>query len=212
MPWDSHTDAIKSKHSRLFKRPAGHWFMDKTNCMRKIILLAIAVTLCCNAIYSQKEKKSWFGVKGGFNHTVINGVETNGSKTGFVGSTLYGGLFTENHIGATTLLMNELLFSWVNDWHFIEATVHLKQMLNERTSVFLGSKLDFAADHFDSRKQSKSGFAGVSLETGAQFSFTKRLFAEGRYSIGLSRQFRDPFFDINDGRRNNLRFGVGFRF
>ena len=180
--------------------------------MRIILLLAIAGLLCCNALYAQKEKKSWLGIKGGFNHTVINGVETNGNKTGFVGSTIYGGLFTENHIGSTTLLMNELLFSWVNDWHFIEATVHLKQMLNDQAAVFLGPKLDFAADRFSNQKQSKSGFVGISIETGAQYYFSKHFFAEGRYSIGLSRQFRDVFFDINDGRRNNLRFGLGFRF
>lgn len=180
--------------------------------MRKILLLTLFGLLCCNAILAQKEKKSWFGIKGGFNHTVINGVETNGTKTGFVGSTIYGGLFTENNIGPTTLLLNELVFSWVNDWHFIEATIHLKQMLHERMAVFLGPKLDIAADRFASQKRSKSGFAGISIETGAQYYFSKQLFAEGRYSIGLSKQFRDIFFDINEGRRNNLRFGVGFRF
>jgi hypothetical protein len=180
--------------------------------MQKITFLALAGLFFCSTLSAQKEKKSWFGIKGGFNHTVINGVETNGSKTGFVGSTVYGGLFTENHIGSTTLLINELLFSWVNDWHFIEATFHLKQMLNERAAAFLGPKLDFAADNFDSQKKSKSALVGISIETGAQFYFTKKIFAEGRYSVGLSRQFRDQFFDINDGRRNNLRFGVGFRF
>jgi hypothetical protein len=180
--------------------------------MRKTILLALTGLLFCCSMSAQKEKKSWFGVKGGFNHTVINGVETDGDKTGFTGSTVYGGLFTENHIGSTTLLMNELIFSWVNDWHFIEATIHINQQLNNQVAVFLGPKLDFAADKFDSQKQNKSGFTGVSIESGVQYYFTKQLFAEGRYSIGLSRQFRDQFFDINDGRRNNLRFGVGFRF
>lgn len=108
--------------------------------------------------------------------------------------------------------MNELLFSWVNNRHFIEATIHLKQMLNDRTAVFPGPKLDITADRFASQKRSKSGFAGISIGTGAQYHFSKHLFAEGRYSIGLSKQFRDVFFDINDGRRNDLRFGVGFRF
>lgn len=78
--------------------------------MRKTFILVIAGLLFCNALSAQKERKSWFGIKGGFNHTVINGVETDGDKTGFVGSTLYGGLFTEHPIGATTLLMNELIF------------------------------------------------------------------------------------------------------
>lgn len=180
--------------------------------MRKTIFLALTGLLFCSTLFAQKEKKSWFGIKGGFNHTVINGVETDGDKIGFVGSTLYGGLFTENPIGATTSMMNELIFSWVNNWHFIEATIHIKQMLNNRTAVFLGPKLDFAADKFDRQKQSTSGFVGVSLEPGVQYFITKKIVAEGRYSIGITRQFKDQSWDINDGRRNNLRFGIGYRF
>lgn len=180
--------------------------------MKKVIylgLMAIGMTLQASA---QTEKKTHFGIKGGFNHTVINGVETDGDKTGFTGSSVYGALFTETHIGPTTLLVNELLFSWANDWHFIEAPIHIKQMLNSKLSVFLGPKLDFTADKFDGRKADKSGFCGVSMEIGAHFNFTKRIFAEGRYSIGLSKQFKDESFDINDGKRNNLRFGVGIWF
>jgi hypothetical protein len=161
---------------------------------------------------AQKEKKKSFGIKGGLNHAVINGYETNGDKTGFIATTVYGAFFAETQIGSTTFLVNELLFSWVNDWHFIEIPFHIKQMLNPKLGVFLGPKLDFAADKFDNSKESKSDFCGISIETGVHFNFAKRIFAEGRYSIGLSKQFRDESFDINDGKRNNFRVGVGFRF
>lgn len=179
----------------------------------KNIFVPVLVSLCIvSQLSAQTQRKTRFGIKGGLNHTVINGVETDGDKTGFTGTSVYGALFTETHIGPTTFLVNELLFAWVNDWHFIEAPIHIKQMLNSKLSVFLGPKLDFAADKFDGRKANKSGFCGVSIETGAQFNFTKRIFAEGRYSIGLSKQFKDESFDINDGKRNNLRFGVGIWF
>lgn len=180
--------------------------------MKKIFFLVLTSLCLCTQLSAQKEKKSRFGIKGGWNHTVIRGYETNGDKTGFIGGTIYGALFSEIHIGATTLLGNELLFSWTNNWHFIEVPFHIKQMLNARWAVFLGPKLDFDADKFDKNKESKSGFCGVSIETGVQFNFAKWVFAESRYSISLSKQFRDESFDINDGRRNNFRIGTGIRF
>lgn len=180
--------------------------------MKKLFFLVLTSLCLFVRLSAQKEKRTRFGIKGGFNHTVINGYETNGSKTGFIGGSIYGALFTETHIGANSFLANELLFSWTNDWHFIEVPIYIKQMLNSRWAVFLGPKLDLAADKFDKRKESKSGFCGVSVETGVQFNFMKQLFAEGRYSIGLSKQFRDESFDINDGKRNNFRIGAGFRF
>jgi hypothetical protein len=180
--------------------------------MKKIFFLALTSACIFLQLSAQTEKKIQFGIKGGYNHTVINGNETNAVKTGFIGSSVYGAFFAETHIGSSTFLVNEWLFSWTNDWHFVEIPFHVRQMLNSKLSVFLGPKLDLAADKFDNTKNSKSGFCGVSIETGAQFNFTKRIFVEGRYSIGLSKQFNDESFDINDGKRNNLRFGAGFRF
>jgi hypothetical protein len=180
--------------------------------MKKIFFLVLASICLIVQVTAQTEKKTRFGIKGGFNHTVINGYETNGTKTGFTGSSVYGAFFSETHIGSSTFLVNELLFSWTNDWHFIEIPIHIRQMLSPKLAVFLGPKLDLAADKFDNTKNSKSGFIGVSIEAGTQLNLTKRIFAEGRYSIGLSKQFRDESFDINDGQRNNLRFGIGFRF
>jgi len=153
-----------------------------------------------------------FGIKGGFNHTVINGTETGGKKTGYTGSTVYGSLFVETGIGTSTYLNAEMLFSWVNDWHFVEVPVHIRQMLNKKFGIFIGPKLDISADKFDHQKGSSSDLFGVSVETGILYNFFHRLFAEARYSAGLTRQFNDEGFDINDARRNNFRAGIGFRF
>lgn len=180
--------------------------------MKKIFFIAVISMLFTAQLSAQKEKKTHFGIKAGYNHTVINGYETDGDETGYIESTMYGALFAEKHLGPTTFLKAELLFSWVNDWHFIEIPLHIRQMLNSRISLFIGPKLDFAADKFDKNKESKSGTCGISLESGIQYNFFKRIFAEGRYSIGVSRQFKDESFDINEGKRNNLRFGIGFRF
>ncbi len=180
--------------------------------MIKILLFLTTYLGLASDLSAQKDKKNWYGIKGGINHTDINGFETNGTRTGFTGTSIYGALFNETHIGHTTFLVTELLFSWTNDWHFIEVPFQIKKMLNDKLGIFAGPKLDFAADKFDKQKANKSGLCGVSAETGVQFNFTSRIFVEGRYSIGLSKQFRDEAFDINDGKRNNIRFGAGFRF
>jgi len=180
--------------------------------VKKTILLIACCVLFSGAFAQKKSCTVQFGFKAGLNHCVINGAETSGEKTGFTGTTGYGAFFSEIPIGSTTFLQNELLFTWTNDWHFIEIPLYLKQALNNKWSVLLGPKLDIVADKFDKTDGNTSDLLGVSVETGTQFSFSKRIFVEGRYSIGLSKQFKDPFFDINEGRRNNLRFGIGLRF
>ena len=50
------------------------------------------------------QKKISFGIKGGYNHTVINGLETNGGKTGFIGSSIDGSLFGEMRVGQNKFL------------------------------------------------------------------------------------------------------------
>ncbi len=180
--------------------------------MKKMLLIATSFFLVWFQLHAQKEKKTHFGIKGGFNHTVINGFETNGKKTGYVGSTIYGSLFSENKVGASTYVCAEILFSWVNDWHFIEVPVHIRQMVSKKFGISIGPKLDITADRFDQQKESRSRLFGVSAEVGTQYNFNRRLFAEARYSVGLTRQFKDEGFDINNGKRNNFRLGIGFRF
>jgi hypothetical protein len=181
--------------------------------MKKMLFAIIMLLLFFFSSYAQPgQNKISFGIKGGYNHTVINGRQTNGDKTGFIGSSIYGSLSGEMRIGENKFLGAELLYSWVNDWNFIEIPVHFREMLNRQISIFAGPKLDVAADRFDSTKESKSGLIGLSAEAGGQYDFRRHLFAEVRYSVGISRSFNDPFFDINNARRNNFRLGIGYRF
>lgn len=181
--------------------------------MKKIFFVTIMLLALSITSYSQSKNNAFtFGIKGGFNHTVINGRETNGAKTGFIGSTIYGTLFTEMGIGENRFLNAGLTYSWVNDWNFIEIPFQYRQMLGRQISIFAGPKLDLAADHFDKTKESTSKFLGVSAEIGVQYNFNRHLFAESEYSIGISRSFNDVSFDINNGRRNNFRIGAGYCF
>lgn len=181
--------------------------------MKKKLFAIIMLLAIFFRTYAQQENdKFTFGIKGGYNHTVINGHETNGAKTGFVGSTIYGSLFAEKGIGENKFLGTGLTVSWVNDWHFLEIPFRFRQILNRQISIFAGPKLDLAADKFDETKESTSKFLGISAVIGGQCDFSSHLFAEAEYSIGISRNFNDLFFDINNGRRNNFRIGAGYCF
>jgi hypothetical protein len=181
--------------------------------MRRTTFATMALLVLFLESHGQAGKnKIIFGIKGGYNHTVINGYEANGGKTGFVGSTIYGSLFGERGIGENKFLGAELTFSWVNDWNFLEMPVRLRQMLNRQISIFAGPKLDLAADKFDKTKESESRLLCISAEAGAQYDFSRHLFGEVKYSVGVTRNFNDTPFDINNGRRNNFRLGAGYRF
>jgi len=179
---------------------------------KKFFATIILLVLLLESHAQSGKNKIIFGIKGGYNHTVINGYETNGAKTGFIGSTIYGSLFGEKGLGENKFLGAGLTFSWVNDWNFLEMPVHLRQMLNRQISIFAGPKLDVAADKFDKAKESGSRLLGISAELGAQYDFSRHLIAEVKYSIGVTRNFNDAGFDINNGRRDNFRFGAGYRF
>lgn len=126
----------------------------------------------------------------------MNGYETNGAKTGFIGSTVYGSLFGERGISENKFLSAELTYSWVNDWNFIEISFHFRQMLNRQISIFAWPKLDVAADKIDKTKESTSRLLGISAEAGAQYDFSDHLFAEVKYSVGV-RRILTTFFLIS---------------
>jgi hypothetical protein len=181
--------------------------------MKKSLIAVIVLLAVFPKLHAQTQiNKLTFSIKGGYNHTVINGYETTGVKTGFTGSTIYGGFVIEKGIAESKFINAGLLFSWVNDWHFLEIPFHYRQKLNKEFSIFAGPKLDLAADKFDKTKESTSKFLGISAEIGGQFNFSVHVFAETEYSIGISRSFNDEFFDINSGRRDNFRIGVGYYF
>ena len=180
--------------------------------MKKKFFATIALLVLYFGLHAQSEKgKIIFGIKGGFNHTVINGYETNGARTGFIGSTIYGSLFGEKGIAENKFVSAELTFSWVDDWNFLEIPVHFRQMLNRQISIFAGPKLDVAIDRIDKTKECTSRLLGLSAEAGAQYDFSHHLFGEVKYSVGVTGSFNDVFFDSNNGRRDNFRFGVGYR-
>lgn len=151
-----------------------------------------------------------FGFKAGFNRSHVKGKETDGDKTGYIGGEVYGGLFIEIMMSRQVNIGSELLFSWTDDYHFIEVPIHLKVTVARGWNIFAGPKFDFLMDPSDDLYKFKN--FGMSADLGLQYNITRRFFAEIRQSIGLTEQITDIGLDINNAKRNTSRIGLGIRF
>ncbi|MBX2895580.1 MAG: porin family protein [Cyclobacteriaceae bacterium] len=171
-----------------------------------ILLMSINLT-----VTAQNEKKlTPFGLKAGLNRSVINGKELDGTATGFIGLELYVSFFIENELNKKWRFENEILFSFTDDYHFIEIPLRLKYLIHKKIFLTAGPKLDFVLNN-DDEIYDFNNF-GVSVEMGMQYELTKRIISEFRYSHGLLPQINDFALDIYDGKRNTIRLGLGYRF
>lgn len=156
----------------------------------------------------------WFGFKVGYNKSRVRGYDSNGNKTGFIGDELYGGFFIDAHLNNKINLGGEALFSWTDEYHFIEVPLHLRYKLTTKWNVFAGPKFDYileTANSFAGIGYQFKNF-GVSGELGMQYNITNSFFAETRYARSFTEQVTDFLLDINKGKRNTFRIGLGIKF
>ena len=185
----------------------------KTAKMTKKILLSFII-LGFFKFQAQDNTKTTFGFKGGFNKSILDGKEPDGTRTGYIGYELYGSFFADTQLNQKWNLENEILFSYTDDYHFIEIPVHLKYRIKEKWFILLGPKLDFIADNDNDDFEAGYRFKnfGVSGEIGIQYHISKRFFAETRYSRSFTAQVDDLALDIYGGKRHTLRVGLGIKF
>ena len=181
--------------------------------MKKIVILSFVILNYLN-ISAQTTSQTSFGFKGGFNKSIVDGKEPDGTKTGYIGYELYGSFFADTELNKTLNLENEILFSYTDDYHFIEIPVHLKYRIKQKWFVLAGPKLDFIADNDNDDFEAGYRFKnfGVSGELGLQYHFSKRFFAETRYSRSFTSQIDDLVLDIYNGKRHTFRIGLGIKF
>ncbi len=181
--------------------------------MKKILILSFVVLNFLN-LNAQITNKTTFGFKGGYNKSIVDGKEPDGTKTGYIGYELYGSFFADTELNNILNLENEILFSYTDDYHFIEIPVHLKYRIKQKWFVLAGPKLDFIADNDNDDFEAGYRFKnfGVSGELGLQYHFSKRFFAETRYSRSFTSQIDDLVLDIYNGKRHTFRIGLGIKF
>ena len=189
----------------------------KTSCFNRSSLFFKFLCILFFTIYgfiaSQNIRYTNFGIKVGVNRTEIIGFESNDSKTGFVGIQVFGGLSMQTKIGKKLFLENEFLFSYTDDYHFIEIPLELKYIIFEKFYLKLGPKLDFIVDN----EQENSSYYyfktfGISLYSGLEYDIFKNIFIELNFSKGFTEQVNDKILDINNGKRNVLRLAIGYKF
>ena len=176
---------------------------------RLLLCLLLASFFSLNA---QTDNKTTFGFKGGYNKSIVDGKEPDGTETGYIGYELYGGFFADTQLSQHWNIENEILFSYTDDYHFIEIPLHMKCRIMEKWFVMAGPKLDFIADDDNEEPGYRFKNFGVSGELGIQYHFTKRFFAETRYSRSFTAQVDDLQLDIYGGKRHTFRIGLGIKF
>lgn len=152
---------------------------------------------------------SRFGFKAGVNFSDIIGTDfETGEKTGFIGTEIYGGLFADTKIAQKWSIQTEATFSMTSDFFFIETPVLLKRQIVKNLSAFAGPKAQYVFDTFDSVERN----LGLGADLGVQYDLPKDFFIEARYGFGFTEQINENFLGIENGRRNVLRIGAGFKF
>jgi hypothetical protein len=162
---------------------------------------------------AQGVKETNFGVKLGYNNSNISGKDSNGEATGYFGNELYLGLFVDKQLTNKTSLQLELIYSFTEDYNFLEIPLNIKYKVYRKLYLFAGPKFDFILDNDISEANYEYRNFGVSADLGVQYLIAMDFFAEVRYSIGFEEQLkRDIQLDINNATRNTFRIGIGYRF
>jgi hypothetical protein len=148
----------------------------------------------------------------------MSGKDSNGKASGYLGTEFYLGLFADTQLKEKLSLQIEIIYSFTEDYNFIEVPIIIKYDVYKKLNVFLGSKLDFLLEDDNDNDKDEAPYYlfknfGVSADFGAQYPISNRIFAEVRYSIGFTKQLtRDIQLDINNATRNTFRIGIGYIF
>lgn len=177
-------------------------------------LVASMIFFAFLTTFGQNEKPTIFGVKVGFNNSIVRGHELDGDKTGYDGYEFYAGFFADSKLNKSLNLEYELIYSYTDLYYFIEIPLHLKFNIVKKWNIFAGTKIDLIINDDNSIFESQYKFRnfGVSGEIGMQYLFTPRFLIEIRYSNSFVKQINDFGLEILNAKRNTFRIGVGFRF
>lgn len=124
-------------------------------------------------VSGQHKNFTSFGVKAGINRSIVNGLEPDGTKTGFIGLELYAAFFADTELTTRWRFENEILYSFTDDYHFIEVPLHVKySFIKKKIFAFLGPKHDMIVSN-DDEIYDFNNF-GISIDIGVQYELTPR--------------------------------------
>jgi hypothetical protein len=153
--------------------------------------------------FSQHPFETIYGVKFGLNHNNLTGKDEQNNNSGYVSTDVYASVFGEMKLSENYRLEYELLFSYLYENNFLEIPFRFKRNLSHKFSAALGPKVEFNINPWEGNNAMI-----LSIDGGIQYGLSKRFFAEARYSYCLYNIYLEDIF----GKRNTLRFGIGYRF
>jgi len=180
--------------------------------MKKLLLTTGIFFLLIFNIQAQEldnkfNHRTTFGIKGGINNSHLSNIS---KSEGYSGIELYGSLFSETRLSKKWSFQNELLFSYTDDYLYLEFPFLLKYHINDKWAVFTGPKLDFILNNDFEYINQEFKTLGVSGVLGLEYKFSKHFFIEATYNFGFTKQiFSDNLYSTT---RKTFRVGIGYKF
>ncbi len=188
--------------------------------MKKLILIAALLMISVSAAFAQPS----YGVKLGLNGANVSKMD------GDMKFSLYGGVFAEWKLGNVVAISPELIYSRQGsqekfdgdkyrarlNYLNLPVMVKLYLTMDNSLSLDLGPQFGYLLNAKAWAKEDGNTATGdmegmndfdVSFGAGLTYNFGK-VFAQGRYNIGLTNAFKG-----GDGERNGvIQIGLGYRF
>ncbi|MFY0629430.1 MAG: porin family protein [Flavobacteriaceae bacterium] len=177
--------------------------------MKKLVITCFLMMVSLSG-FSQteeltKEKKTTFGITGGFNQDFFTS-----SPYRFNGLNIYGGFFVERKLSEKFGLQLELLHTKTqgSGYNTVEIPLLVKYKLTKRLSFYTGAQfnLSYRDLYIDDVSSQKPG--NLAFNIGIQYDVSDRWYLFARYVHNTKKHI------VSDGvfRMKTIRVGVGYRF
>lgn len=174
--------------------------------MKKIILTTAFIISTITSVFAQTyseddKNKTTFGVKAGIDQTFVSNADSSFDQINY-----YAGLFAETRLSKKSSFQFELRYSTYKQDHFIEVPLLLKYHITDKFRLFVGPRLDFI---LDDRPTNAKNFS-LAAELGLEYDISKNFFINATMSYSFENQINLDQFNV--GSRQNIRFGIGYKF
>ncbi|GAA4968946.1 porin family protein [Algibacter aquimarinus] len=192
--------------------------------MKKISLLIILLSVSLQGFCQEDEKKEddkksksstfqgvKYGVRGGYNISNLDFDESPGIENKHRNS-FYIGFFAEIGLSKTVSLMPEIQFSpegakaEVLHLDYLQAPVLIKFRLSEKLKFGLGPQVSLKI-HKEGDGVKNFAYSGLA---GIEYKLSHMLFADLRYTYGISDVFDDN--QLISAKNSNIQIGIGYKF
>lgn len=152
-----------------------------------------------------------YGIRGGYSISNLD-FDTTPTLTNKHRNSFYIGFFGDVRLSKTVSLVPELQFSAegakVEVWNldYIQAPIFLKFRLSEKVRFGVGPQVGLKINKVDDGVKNM----GYSAVAGIEYKLSHMLFADVRYTYGITNVFDDtlPF----EAKNTNIQIGIGYQF